>query len=442
MQLYNSYQTSGQTAEPKPGQTIRPLFPFFRHNPDTVFLDSAATSLKPQSVIHAMLEYFEANSVNIHRGVYALSVKATEVYEQARQTIAEFVGAPSGSEVIYTRGTTEAINLLAYSLLKVRDELKDFFSAWQTGLGQGDVILISESEHHSNIVPWQMLASMTSAKVLFLPVKADGSLDYSPIYPKGSYHEAPVKVISLAGISNVSGVIHDLEPARAFAREKGAIFIIDGAQAVTHARFSLKNSGADFIAFSAHKMCGPTGIGALVGSRDVLSVMPPFMGGGDMIETVTTSGTTFNVPPYRFEAGTPAIGEVYGFAAAIRFLEQVGMAAIEEHERKLTLSALEMLQREQAIIYGPSLAQVQSGAIRKAGVLAFSLPGIHPHDIGTLLDELGIAIRTGHHCCQPLMSAWGIPAAARASLYLYNTEEDIEKLADGLRFVRKMFKKP
>ncbi|MCS6984296.1 MAG: aminotransferase class V-fold PLP-dependent enzyme [Leptospiraceae bacterium] len=420
-------------------QHLRSYYPFFSHNPNTIYLDSAATALKPKPVLDAILDYYETKSVNIHRGVYSLSAQATEIYESTRQVIRNFLHAPENWEIIYTRGTTTSINLLAYSLLRVKKELAPFFSAWHTPLGKGDIIVLSESEHHSNIVPWQIITELTQSHIYFLPVRKNGTLDDSPL--AGELKNLPVKIISLAAVSNVSGVVHDLKNFIEFAKNKGAIFIVDAAQAVCHGGFSLRDNPADFVAFSGHKIGGPTAIGILAGRKDVLSVLPPFEGGGDMILQVTKEKTTYNEPPHRFEAGTPPIGEVFGLRAAVEFLTLPLCREIMAQESELTTMAMEIIQELGGTLYGPSLDEVNSAKVKKAGIIAFNLGKIHPNDVGTLLDEQNICIRTGHHCCQLLMQAWQISATARVSLFLYNTKEELLLLKEALRQILRLFGK-
>ena len=422
------------------GKSVQHDFPFFELNPGITYLDSTATSLKPSVVIEAITDYYSRYSVNIHRGVYALSVEATEKFEAVRKAVLNFLQAPNEIEAIFTKGTTESINLLAVSLERVKKELAPFFSNWQSGLEKDDVILISESEHHSNLVPWQMLAERTGAKVVYIPVRADGSLQ-TEFISQNEFSHHKLKIVALSATSNVSGVVHDLNPFRELARKNGAIFMIDAAQAICHAETSWAEFSADFIAFSAHKMLGPTGLGILAGNRDVLSVMPPFHGGGDMIALVKKEGTTYNHPPHRFEAGTPPIAEAIGFGAALQYLNKIGMKNVEQWEHDLTAYALAQLEENGWHNYGPSSDDVISGRVRKAGAISFGIEGVHPHDIGTILDETGVAIRAGHHCCQLLMQSWGVPATARASLYIYNDRDDIDRLIDGLRMVKKIFKK-
>lgn len=420
---------------------IRQHFPFFKHNPDIVYLDSAATALKPKMVLDALQEYYEKMSVNIHRGVYSLSAEATEIYESTRTIVQKFIQAPSTWEIIFTRGTTTSLNLLAYSFLKVKDELKPFFHAWQEGLGKGDVIVLSESEHHSNIVPWQFLSELTGAKIFYLPVHKNGTLDLSPLASSGDLFSDKIKIISLSAMSNVSGVIHDLAEIRDFARKKGAVFIVDAAQAVCHTNFSCSQIGADFIAFSGHKLGGPTGVGVLAGQKDILRVLPPFEGGGDMILRVNKEKTTYNEPPHRFEAGTPPIGEVFGLRKAIEFMQIPFVKEKLAQEKELTIYCMEVIEKVGGTLYGPSIEEVLREKVKKTGVVAFGINGIHPNDIGTLLDEQKICIRTGHHCCQLLMDAWGLSSTARASLFLYNRKEDIDYLGEALQNIKKIFKK-
>ena len=423
-------------------EITRKDFPFFANNPDTVYLDSAATSLTPTSVIEAIDRYYQNYSVNVHRGVYRASMEASEVYEGVRDKIRNFISASNDYEVVYTRNTTESINLLAYSLERAH-KLGEMYSAWDVPWEKGDVILISESEHHSNIVPWQMLADKVEAQIVFVPVIENGALDLNKFEDiQKELKNRRVKIVSLAHVSNVSGIVHDLKPFSKYARDKGALFIIDGAQSVCHMKVDITDIDCDFYAFSAHKMLGPTGVGTLVGRRDLLDHIPPFLGGGDMILDVLKSKTVYNAPPYKFEAGTPNVSGVFGFGAAIDYLEKVGLDNIHRWEKHLLKYAMESLEKEDGVtMHGPSLTDVKNGAYEKTAVLSFNIDGIHPHDVGTILDEHSVCIRAGHHCCQVLMSVWGTHATNRASFYLYNDFEDVDKLILAIQAVRKIFQK-
>lgn len=413
---------------------LRNDFPFFTENEGAVFLDSAASSLTPQRVIDAVNDYYRRFSVNIHRGVYRQSAEATTLYENARENVKSFIKLSDDEELIFTRGTTESLNILALSLGRAGRELNPFFSGWNSGLGNGDVILITESEHHSNLVPWQMLAENTGARVEFVRVdKETGMIDFAHLAEIRKNLSAPVKIVSVSQVSNVTGIVHNLEPFRELAREKGAVFIVDAAQAVSHIPFYFHRVDADFIAFSAHKMVGPTGMGAFAGRREVLNAMPPVFGGGDMIDRVTREKTTYNVVPHRFEAGTPPIAQAFGFSAAVDYLSEIGMHHIHDYERELVEYGTEKILSAGIQLHGPV------DKTDRTAVFSFTVPGIHPHDLGTILDEAGVSIRTGHHCCQVLMDVFCVPATARASLYLYNTPDDIDELLDAVKTARKIF---
>lgn len=421
------------------GTQVRNDFPFFKNNPQITYLDSAATSLTPISVIQEMDHYYTHFSVNIHRGVYDLSIQATNQYENIRNKVRTFTNAAKNIEVIFTKGTTESINLLAYSFANVKNELADFFPGWHKPLGAGDIILVSESEHHSNIIPWQMLAEKTGARVKYVPILPDGQLDKDYLINSNIPHRK-IKIIALANVSNVTGIMHDLSDFREIASQVGAIFILDAAQGVCHEPFDLQKSGADFAAFSGHKMLGPTGIGVLMGEHNIFAKLPPFHGGGDMVDVVTKEGTTYNLPPHRFEAGTPPISQAIGLGAAIDYLSNVGMQNIQEWENDLTLYALEKLAAQDWHLFGPSFNDILSKKIKKTSVISFGSKAVHAHDIGTILNEQKVAIRAGHHCAQLLMKAWNVPSTARASLYFYNTRDDIDQLIEGLKTVKKIFK--
>jgi cysteine desulfurase/selenocysteine lyase len=383
-----------------------------------IYLDSAATSQKPEPVIQAMNDYYKWNNANIHRGVHHLAEEATQAYESARIKVAEFINAPSSDQVIFTRNTTESINLVAFS--------------WgRANLNPGDHILLTEMEHHSNLVPWQLLASEKDLVLDFIPVTPEGLLDldeYQTLLKNGP------KLLAITHMSNVLGTINPLEGILKEAKEVGAVTIVDGAQAAPHFPVDMKALEADFYAFSAHKMCGPTGIGVLYGRKDLLEEMPPFLGGGEMIKRVELRSFKANDLPHKFEAGTPPIAEGVGFGAAVDYLQSIGMRKIEEHERKVTGYALEKLSLIPDLqILGPSIED-------KGGVAAFYIKGIHAHDVAQVLDSQGIAIRAGHHCAQPLHTKFDLPATARASIYLYNTEDEIDQLVTGIQKVKEIFK--
>ncbi|HNB52753.1 MAG TPA: cysteine desulfurase [Anaerolineales bacterium] len=383
-----------------------------------VYLDSTATSQKPARVLEAMNNYYTLNNANIHRGVHTLAEEATAAYEFARERIAHFIGAASSKEVIYTRNTTEAINLVAQT--------------WgRANLHAGDLVILTEMEHHSNLVPWQMLAAQLNLRLDFIPVTRDGLLDLD------TYHQLLAqgpKLVSFTQMSNVLGTINPAREMIAAAHAAGAVTLVDGAQSVPHFLVNVQDLGADFLAFSAHKMCGPTGIGILYGKEKLLDAMPPFLGGGDMIKRVRLTSFTANDLPHKFEAGTPAIAEAIGFGAAVDYLQEVGMEAIAAHEHALTEYALERLEEIPGVwVFGPS-------AEKKGGVAAFTLDEVHPHDVAEILDKHGVAVRAGHHCAMPLHEKFDIPATTRASFYLYNTREEVDKLVNAIYDVKRIFK--
>jgi cysteine desulfurase/selenocysteine lyase len=382
-----------------------------------VYLDSAATSQKPRAVLEAMQSFYERHNANIHRGVHRLAEEATEAFEAARAGVARFIGAGEARQIVFTRNATESINLVART--------------WaQANLASGDVILLSEMEHHSNLVPWQMLATERGLRLEFIPLTDGGELDLSTL-PR--LLELRPKLVGLTHMSNVLGTVNPLEAIIPLARQAGALVLIDGAQAVPHLPVDVGGLGADFYAFSAHKMCGPTGIGALFGRLELLQGMPPFLGGGDMIKRVELRSFVANDVPHKFEAGTPAIAEAIGLGAAAEYVSSVGREAIHAHEQAVAGYAIERLEEIPGVrVYGPP-------AERRGGVVAFTLDGVHPHDIAQVLDGDGVAVRAGHHCAMPLHARLGIPASARASFYLYNTHDEVDALVRGLYSVKEMF---
>jgi len=382
-----------------------------------IYMDSAATSQKPEDVIQSMSSFYERQNANIHRGIHKLAEEATSSYEAARVRICSFIGAGNPREIIFTRNTTESINLVAYS--------------WgRSNLKSGDRVLLTEMEHHSNIVPWQILAQERGIQLDFVPVTGDGKLDldaYSQLLK-----EEP-RLVGFTHMSNMLGTINPVKQMTMEAHAAGALVLVDGAQSVPHLPVNLVDLDVDFYAFSAHKMCGPTGVGILFGKQELLQEMPPFLGGGDMIKRVRLDGFSTNSLPYKFEAGTPAIAEAIGFGAAVDFLTELGMDAVHAHEQKLTEYALERLEEVPGIkVYGPSPAE-------KGGVMSFTLEGLHPHDVAQVLDRDGIAVRAGHHCAMPLHEKYKIQATTRASFYVYNTEDEIDALIEGLYKVKKLF---
>jgi len=404
--------------EPK---VVRKDFPIFQRkihgDKRLVYLDSAASSQKPQIVFDAMDALYEKSYANIHRGIHELAEEATAAYEGARRSIADFIHVKNAAEIVFTRNTTESINLVAY--------------AWgRKFLKPGDHILLTEMEHHSNLVPWYMLASEKDIHIDFVPILENGLLDIEKFYAE---LKKDPKLVAFTHMSNVLGTINPVKEMTEKAHQAGAVVLIDGAQSVPHFSVDIKEINADFYAFSAHKMCGPSGIGALYGKKSLLEAMDPFLGGGDMIKKVTLDGFTVNDVPHKFEAGTPAIAEATGFQAAIDYLNSIGMDTIFEHEKNITEYAYEKLSEIYGIhILGPSGEE-------RGGVLAFTLDGIHPHDIAQILDSEGIAVRAGHHCAMPLHLKLKAQASTRASFYLYNTLEDVDALTAGIQKVKKIF---
>lgn len=381
------------------------------------YLDSTATSQKPAQVIEAMDSYYRQTNANIHRGVHTLAEEATARYEAARGKIASFIGARSAREVIYTRNTTESINLVAYSWARAN-------------LQAGDLVILTEMEHHSNLVPWQILQTERNIALDFIPVLENGQLDLDAYNALLSRRP---KLVAFTHMSNVLGTINPASVIIQLAHQAGALALVDGAQSVPHVKVDVSALDADFYAFSAHKMCGPTGIGALYGKAELLDAMPPFLGGGDMIKEVKLRSFRANSLPHKFEAGTPAIAEAIGFGAAVDYLSALGMERIAAHEHEITAYAMERLEEIPGLrLFGPS-------ADKKGGVASFVLDGIHPHDVAQILDHEGIAVRAGHHCAQPLHEKFGIPATSRASFYLYNTKEEVDLLVNGIYKVKEMF---
>ncbi len=382
-----------------------------------VYLDNAATSQKPTAVIGAIDEYYQMHNANVHRGVYTLSEEATEAYEGARRKVARFINARSYREVIFTRNATEAINLVAY--------------AWGgANVGKGDEIIVTDMEHHSNIVPWQLLAQRSGATLRFIPVTADGQLDLTVF---DALLSPRTRIVSFTGMSNVLGTITPAARIIERAHAAGARVLLDASQLVPHKGIDVQAMGADFVAFTGHKMLGPTGIGTLWGKRDLLEEMPPFMGGGDMIKEVYHATSTWNELPWKFEAGTPSIAEGIGLGAAVDYLTAVGMDKIHAHEQAITTYALERLNALGGItLYGPPADQ-------RGGVISFNVEGIHPHDLASMLDQRGVAVRAGQHCAQPLIDHLGVTATARASFYLYNRIDEVDIFVDALDAAKQVF---
>jgi cysteine desulfurase / selenocysteine lyase len=387
------------------------------HGKRLVYLDSAATSQKPRQVIDAEVEFYERHNANIHRGVYDLAEEATAMYEDARATLARFVGAPEPSSIVFTRGTTESVNLVAHG--------------WgRKVLREGDEVLLSQIEHHSNIVPWQFAAQATGATLKYIPLGEDGNLDLSQL---DNLITAHTKIVSVTGNSNVLGTMPPLRHLAEAAHAVGAVIVVDGAQLVPHGPVNVAELGIDFLTISGHKMLGPTSSGGLYGKLELLEEMDPFFGGGEMIMEVYPERSTFKEPPWKFEAGTMNIAQEVGLAAAVEYLEGIGMEAVADHERDLAAYALKRLDEAGARVFGPTNAETRGGAV------SFWYKNVHPHDLAQILSEEGICIRAGHHCAQPLMRVLGVPATSRASFYVYNTHADIDALIEGLDKAERIF---
>ncbi|HJM70040.1 MAG TPA: cysteine desulfurase [Candidatus Marinimicrobia bacterium] len=388
---------------------IREDFPIFSEQPGNfVYLDSSATTLKPRSVIDAVNEYYRSYSANVHRSIYEIGEKATAAYESSREKAAKLINAPTNS-IIFTKGTTESINLVAY--------------AWaRKNLNPGDEILLTEMEHHSNLIPWQLCAQETGAKLRFIPFNEDGTLDLSD---PDQYFNSHTKLVSVIHQSNVFGTINPIDEIVKMAHDVGAIALVDAAQSVPHQNVDVAELNCDLLAFSGHKMLGPTGVGVLFGKQEFLERLDPFLGGGEMIKTVSLEKSTWNEIPWKFEAGTPNIAQAIGLGAAIDYINELGLDRIHEHEQDLKDHALESLGTiEELTVYGH--------AEDRGAVISFNLDNIHPHDLSQLLDNEKIAIRAGHHCAQPIMKKLGVAATGRASFYLYNSKEDVDRLCESL----------
>ena len=381
-----------------------------------VYLDNAATSQKPRQVIDAVSRYYEAENANIHRGVYRLSAEATLAYEHVRAATQQFLHAPDPHEIVFVRGTTEAVNLVAQSFVRPR-------------MAPGDEILISHMEHHSNIVPWQLVAEQTGAMLRIIPMTDDGELELDAL---PQLFTNRTKFVSVVHISNSLGTVNPVEDITAMAHDRGVPILIDGAQAAPHMPIDVGAIGCDFYAVSGHKMFAPTGIGALYGRAEHLAAMPPYHGGGEMIRSVSFDGTTYAPAPAKFEAGTPNIAGTIGLGASLDYLKALDWTAIQQHEVDLRDYATE------ALLHVPGL-RIVGNAARKAAVISFVMDGVHAHDIGTILDHREVAIRAGHHCTQPVMDRMGVPATARASFAFYNTREDVDRLVEAVREVREVF---
>lgn len=386
------------------------------HGQPLVYFDNAATTQKPRAVLDVLRHYYERDNANVHRGLHELSSRATEAYEGARARVAQYIGAASADEIVFTRGTTESINLVA--------------QAWGGKVvGAGDVILLTEMEHHSNLVPWQLLAERTGARLRFVPVRDDGTLALDRL---DDLLTAEVRLFAFTHVSNSLGTINPVAELCAKARAVGAVTLVDAAQSAGHMPLDVRAIGCDFLAFSGHKMCGPTGSGALYGRAEMLDAMPPWHGGGEMIVSVALEKSSFKKPPHRFEAGTPNIAGAIGLAAAIDYLDGIGRAAIFEHDSQLTHYALEHFADLPGMrVLGPP--------DERGAIVGFVMEGVHPHDLTTFADQRGLALRGGHHCNQPLMRRFGLPGTTRASFYFYNTTEEIDRMIEILRDAARFF---
>jgi cysteine desulfurase / selenocysteine lyase len=403
---------------------IRKDFPILdrtvRDGKPLVYLDSANTSQKPRLVIDAISEFYERHNANIHRATHELGEEATEAYEGARIKVASFIGTPDETEVVFTKNVSEAINLVAYSIGNA------------SRLSEGDEIVISEMEHHSNIVPWQLLCQRTGAKLRWFGVTADGRLDTSSV---DDLINERTKILAISHQSNVLGTINPVSDLAARAHAVGAVVLVDAAQSVPHGLMDVGRLGADFVGFTGHKMVGPTGIGVLWGRRELLEELPPFLGGGEMIETVWMDRSTYAPPPHKFEAGTMPIAEAVGLGAAVDYLTDADLAAVRTHEHALVSRALQALGEIDGLrILGPT------EPVDRGSAISFTLADVHPHDVSQVLDDCGVAVRAGHHCAWPLHRALGVQSSTRASFYLYNTLDEVDALAEGIRTAQKFFK--
>jgi cysteine desulfurase / selenocysteine lyase len=391
------------------------------HGKPLIYFDNAATSQKPRAVIDALVHYYERDNANVHRGIHELSNRSTAAFENARARAAKFINAPSPEEIIFTRGTTEGINLVA--------------SSWGAkNLKTGDVILLTEMEHHSNLVPWQLLAQRTGAQIAYVPITGDeGLLDLSKL---DSLLSSRVKIFSMVHISNSLGTVNPVVELCARARQRGIVTLVDGAQSAGHCPVDVQAIGCDFFAFSGHKICGPTGVGVLYGRREILDAMPPYQGGGEMILSVGYDKTEFKQAPHRFEAGTPDISGPIGLSVAMDYLDAIGRQNIWEHDRELANYTYEKLAALQDIrLFGPKL-----NSENRAGLVSFLLKDVHAHDVVTLADQAGVALRGGHHCTQPLMHKLGVESTARASFYFYNTKAEVDRFVEVIKEIQKFFR--
>jgi cysteine desulfurase/selenocysteine lyase len=397
-------------------ENIRKDFPIFQNNSDLVFLDNASTTQKPQSVINTLTHYYENYNSNIHRGIYSIAEKATAAYEETRDKVAAFIGAEDRRSIVFTRGTTESINLVANS--------------WGQNLKPGDEVLITEMEHHSNIIPWQLICEKAGAILRYIPICENGTLDLSN--PE-QYFTEKTKIVCVIHQSNVFGTVNPILDIIKQAHNVGALVLVDGAQNVPHHSLNVSDIGCDFLAFSGHKMLGPTGVGVLYAKPELLEEMNPFLGGGEMIRNVTMEQSTWNDIPWKFEAGTPNIAQVIGLGSAIDYLNKIGMQSIANYEKELLSYGQDKLQNIPGLtIYGKPE--------EKGAIISFNIENIHPHDVAHILDTSGIAIRAGHHCAQPIMNCLSVSSTNRVSFYLYNTISEIDSLVDGLNKTVNLFK--
>ena len=419
--------SSLSVASPLDVERIRKDFPALERlvhgDRPLVYLDNAATSQKPRQVLDALDDYYTRHNANVHRGIHTLAEEATALYEGARDKVAAFVNAADRAEVVFTKNSTEALNLAANTI------------AWGgsafRGLRAGDEIVVTEMEHHSNLVPWQMVAERTGATLRWIGLTDDGRLDLSDL---DAMVNERTRVVSFVLVSNILGTVNPGAEIVRRAREVGALVVVDASQAAPHMPLDVQALGADLVAFTGHKMCGPTGIGVLWGRRQVLEDLPPFLGGGEMIEAVSMTGSTYAALPHKFEAGTPPIAQAVGLGAAVDYLSALGMETVAEHEHVITAYALERMQQVEGLrVVGPPTAENRGAAV------SFTLGDLHPHDVGQVLDELGIAVRVGQHCARPVCLRYGVPATTRASFYVYSTMADVDALVDGLEHVQRFF---
>ena len=413
-------------------EAVRKDFPILArevHGVPLVYLDSANTSQKPQVVIDTLSEFYARHNANVARAVHTLGSEATTAFENARDTVARFVNAPRREEIVFTKNSSEALNLVAYSISNATTSPDD--AAARFRIGPGDEIVVTEMEHHSNLVPWQLLAQRTGATFRWLPIDDEGRIVESAI---DDVIGERTRIVAFVHQSNALGTINPVQRIAARAREVGALTVLDASQSAPHLPLDVQDLGVDFVAFTGHKLYGPTGIGVLWGRYELLDAMPPFLGGGEMIETVDLTGTTFAAPPARFEAGTPPIAEAVGLAAAIDYMSAIGMQNVAEHEHQLVTYALERLRGVQGVrIIGPSTPD------HRGATIAFTVAGVHPHDVAQLLDEQGIAVRAGHHCARPVCVRYGVPATTRASFGIYTTADEIDALVAGIERVKEVF---